>query len=130
MRARWLAIPVTLTILLVFIIFVPLVQTPGGTSIGCGPTGCVTVVQYTSISYAYGGWGAFYQTGVNGYSVDEWVCFCPAEVSGQYVQCCVAPLAWIIWPVVGLLSLVDLVSLVIITRKLAKDRQPEPSAIG
>jgi carbohydrate-selective porin OprB len=117
MKIRWLAtIPVSLTFLLVFIIFIPVVQTLGGTYTSSSPTGSVVATQYASISYAYGGWGAIFQTGVNWYNVNGWMCSCPDNST----ECCIAPFAGIIWTVVGLLSLADLLSIVVITRRLTR----------
>ena len=113
---RWLfaAVPVGLTLLLAFILFVPVVLAPGdGTMTECNPQTCVVgIQQYESVSYAYGGWGAVFQTGVNWYRVDGWVCMCPAEVSGHIVPCCVPPYGWLIWSVVWLLAGADLVGVV------------------
>lgn len=114
MKTHWLAaIPVSLTFLLVFIIIMPAVQSQGRTLTECSPTRCVTVVQFESISHAFGGWGAVFQTGVNWYYVGGWVCNCPANAT----ECCVAPFASIVWTVVGILFLVDLLSIVVITQK-------------
>ncbi len=116
-RPGRIAVPVSLTLLLVFIVFVPVVQSPGGgTHDECGQGGCINnIVQYESISYAYGGWGAVFQTGVNWYNVNGWVCSCPAQVEGRpNVQCCVPPFAGVVWPATGLLLLADLVSIAIV----------------
>ncbi len=132
MKAHWLAtIPVGLTFLLVFIIFVPAMQSQGGgTHTECSPTGCVTVVQYESISYAYGGFGAVFQTGVNWYFVSEWVCSCPNNAT----NCCIPPFWRIVWPVLGLLSLGDLLSIIVITRRLKlsvkEGKSKEKSRLG
>lgn len=115
MKTRWLAtIPVGLTLLLVFIIFVPALQ--GGTH----TEDSLNIVQYESISYAYGGWGALFQTGVNWYDVNGWVCSCPPNAT----ECCVPPFGGIVWTVVGLLSLADLLSIVVITRRLTRKTTP------
>ena len=76
-----ISIPVIITAVLVAIVLVPSVPTPGGTFTECGPAPsyCGKVVRYGSLSYAYGGFGATYQTGVNSYSVQGWVCSCPAQ---------------------------------------------------
>lgn len=69
-------------------------------------------MQYDSISYAYAGWGAYYQTGVNYYMLQGWMCSCPANA----VACCVPPLGWIIWPIIVGLLATDIASIVIINR--------------
>jgi hypothetical protein len=111
MKTRWLAaIPVALTFLLVFIIFVPIVQSQaGGIFTECEPRRCVTVVQYESISYAFGGWGAVFQTGVDWYHVGGWACSCPMNATA----CCVPPFAGIIRDVIGFLAVTDLASMII-----------------
>ncbi len=120
MKTYWLAaIPVSLTLLLVFIIFVPVIREPSnGIWTDCNGQICVSnIVQYESISYAYGAWGAVFHTGVNWYYVSGWVCYCTINAT----NCCVAPFAGIIWPVVGLLFLADLLSIVVITRRLTRE---------
>lgn len=118
------AVPLGLTVLLVFAIFVPVVPSQGGGSMTeCSPHGCITdIAQYESVSYAYGGWGAIFQTGVNWYFANGWVCSCPAETAGHVVQCCVPPFAGVVWPAMGLLALADLVSLAVIALNLTRFR--------
>ena len=106
-------LPVVLSILIVFILFVPVVRLPGyaWTSV-CGPHGCVSdIVQYESISYAYGGFGAVFQTGVNWYNVNGWMCMCPAETATSHVPCCVPPYADVIWPALVIMLAVDIGSI-------------------
>lgn len=118
------AVPLGVAVLLVFIIFVPVVPSQGGGSMtGCSPHGCMTdIVRYESVSCAHGGWGAAFQTGVNWYLVDGWVCSCPAEMPGHIVPCCVPPLAGVVWPAIGLLAVADLVSLAVIALDLTRFR--------
>ena len=105
MKKRWfLFVLLALTASLVLVLLVPVVLDPsfahGGTSMVCSPRGCISFVQYDSISYAYGGWGAYFQTGVNYYTVSGWFCSCPAESPGHYIPCCVPPYAGTVWPIV------------------------------
>ena len=105
MKLRWLLlIPIVLASVVVFVLFVPVVLDPsfasGGTAMVCHASTCISFVQYDSISYLYGGWGAYFQTGVNYYTVQGWTCFCPPEQPGHYVPCCVPPYAGVVWPVV------------------------------
>ena len=105
LKRRWLlSILVALTAGFVLVLFAPVVLDPnfanGGIAMVCSTRGCVSLVQYDSISYAYGGWGAYFQTGVNVYTVNFWVCMCPAQPPGQTIPCCVPPYAGIIWPIV------------------------------
>ena len=117
MRIRWVAVPVSFALLLAFILFVPVVRSSGGESV-CGTDGCIHgIVQYESMSYAYGGWGAFFQTEVNWYVVDGWVCSCPAVTS---VPCCVPPFSWIVWPVVDSLVVGSVFSAFLVTRRTPK----------
>jgi hypothetical protein len=132
MRARKvivMLIPAIITAILVTVILVPSVPTPGGSYAACGPAPsyCGQVVQYGSLTYAYGGFGAVYQTGVNSYSVEGWVCFCPAQTAGNVVPCCVPPMAGLIWPAVGVLVLADGISIVILVVRFGP-RKPSPSS--
>src|SRR6266851_3887553 len=89
LKLRWLAVlPVVLTGALVMLLFVPIVVQPGSDHLVCSQGSCIAVRQYDSISYRYGGWGAYYQTGVNYYTVREWVCSCPQGLT----NCCLPPL--------------------------------------
>jgi hypothetical protein len=106
----FVAVSIVLAIALVFILFIPIVPQPGGRFEVCSSTGCISDVQYDSISYAYGGWGGYFQTGVNWYTVQSWVCFCPLETPGHIIPCCVPPFGAVIWPIVGLLLSGDVVS--------------------
>jgi hypothetical protein len=131
MRARKvivISIPAIITAILVAVVLVPSVLTPGGTHTVCGPAPsyCGQVVQYGSLSYAYGGFGAVYQSGVNSYSVESWVCSCPAQIQGKVVPCCVPPLAGLIGPAVGVLLLADTISLIILFVESGR-RKPSPS---
>jgi hypothetical protein len=111
MRRRWLLIPISLTFLLSFLLLVPFITQPGaGVSSICDSSGCVRFVQYESISYAYGGWGAVYDSGVNTYNLYPWICNCPIDAN---IPCCVPPYAAEIWPVAGLLLIADLISIVV-----------------
>lgn len=117
---KLLLIPACLTLLLVFMLFLPVIPTPNGSYTGCGPHGCVDVVQFGSISYTYGGWGALFQTGVNWYAVDGWMCSCPSNAS----NCCVPPYAGVVWGAVAVLFVVDLLSLLINRRWAATPKIP------
>jgi hypothetical protein len=75
----------------------------------------VTVVQYESTSYAFGGWGAVLQTGVSRYYVGGWMCSCPMNAT----MCCVPPFAGSVWTAVSLLALADLLTIVSINMILA-----------
>ena len=112
LRRLFLAIPLALTLLLVLIVFVPVVPNPGsGVTNVCGPGGCVKMVQYDSMSYAYGGMGAIFQTGTNVYQVTQWMCSCPPQ---NLANCCVPPLVHVVWPIVDFLVLIDLLSIGVI----------------
>ena len=107
-----------LTLLLIFVLFVPVVRSPGGGTMSvCGPHGCINnIIQYESISYAYGGWGAFFQTGVNWYAVQGWMCMEGA---------CVVPYYAAVWSVVSALLLADYLSfLVIVIRRSSVPELP------
>jgi len=113
LKRRWLAvIPVSLTLLLVFIIFVPVIQLNGMCAKG---SGCVNIVQYDSISLVFGGWGVGVQRGaINLVHVGFYICGgfgkCP-PTSGPYVS---------FWTGVGLLALADLVSVVLIAGRKSR----------
>ena len=88
---------------------------------------CVSnIVQYESISYAYGAWGAVFHTGVNWYYISGWACFCPANAT----ECCIPPFGGIVWTVIGILSLVDLLSIIFITRRLTRENCSAPKLSG
>lgn len=113
MRKRWYAVPLVLVFVLGFILFVPVVRPPGDTiSMSCHGSRCVQFVQYESISYAYGGSGAIFLTGVNQYSLTSWVCMCPADSSAP---CCAPPYTSITWPALGLLFVAVLISLAVVS---------------
>src|SRR5215471_17041937 len=102
-KIRWVTmLSVVIAIVIVVLLFVPVVpNSSGGTMTVCNSTGCIyNIVQYDSISYFYGGWGAYLQTGTYYYTVQGWLCSCPAEGPGQNIPCCVPPAAGIIWPLV------------------------------
>jgi hypothetical protein len=62
-RPRWSRIAGIVMIAgFLFFLFVPVYATPYGTFESCGPTGCGSHTQYTSLSYAYIGMGGVYQT--------------------------------------------------------------------
>ncbi len=113
LKARWLAIPpIVFTAALVLLLFVPIVVNSNATHQVCDPYGCVRVVQYESIGYAYGGWGAYYQTGVNYYTVQEWICSCPPNST----SCCIPPFQGIIEAIVVALLAADLGSIFLAVR--------------
>jgi hypothetical protein len=118
LKLSWvILVPVVLTAVLLIVLFAPVVLDPnfrnGGSAMVCGPNApgshtivCTSFVQYDSIAYAYGGWGAYFQTGVNYYTIQGWMCF----------EACVAPFGGIIWGLVAALLSADFVSLVFVTR--------------
>ncbi|HYY92202.1 MAG TPA: hypothetical protein VE955_09450 [Candidatus Dormibacteraeota bacterium] len=80
LKKRWVTIiPFVLSVVLVFIILIPVL--PRGQFTLCHGSDCVGVVQYDSISYDYGGWGAIGNTD-GYYSVESWMCSCPAVAPG------------------------------------------------
>ena len=112
---RLAILPVVFTGAVVVLLFVPIVLDPNfatGTLTVCNPNGCVTVVQYDSVSYAYGGWGAYYQTGVNHYTVQWWMCSCPPIST----NCCVPPFGGLILAIATVLLAADIISLVLVLR--------------
>ncbi len=108
-KRRLMLVPLVFSAILVFVVFIPVL--PSGQFTLCHASDCVNVVQYDSISYDYGGWGAIGNTD-GYYSVQSWMCFCPAEAPGQYVPCCVPPYADMIWPAVALLFAADVASVI------------------
>ena len=109
-----LSTAVVLTGILALTVLVPLTTSPGGGYRTCGPSRCIDVVQYESVSYAYGGWGGIFQSGVNIYSLNGWSCYCPASAVSNATPCCVPPFAYVLWPVLGLVLVADLGCLVAI----------------
>lgn len=136
-RTWFAATAVAASAVLLVLLFVPLVATPEGSFNVCGPSPsyCGKVVQYESLSYELGGTGALFQTGTNWYSFQSWMCSCPAETPGQSVPCCVPPLANVIWPAVGSLVLLDIVSLALLVEtgrrgqktRSVRHKEPEPA---
>ncbi len=87
MKTVWLTVPpIIFTVALALLLFVPIVDSGTGYT-ACNPSGCIQAHQYESIAYHYGGWGAYYQTGTNYYTVESWMCSCPSNAT----ICCVAP---------------------------------------
>ena len=122
-RTVAVAIPIILTTLLVVMFFVPVVPDANYTSGGnCDRSYCGPVAQYASLSYAYGGWGAWFQTGVNWYAVQSWRCMCPSNA----VNCCIPPYADVILPVVGVLFMLDILSAALLLRRKATIATPAP----
>ena len=118
MKSRWLAIlPIVFTVALLVLLFVPLVvdanfTTGTGTMMVCNANACVTVVQYDSVSYAYGGWGAYYQTSVNYYTVQGWICSCPPNST----SCCIPTYQGIIEAILTALLAADIGSIFLTVR--------------
>jgi hypothetical protein len=108
-------VPIVLTAVLIVMLFVPTVVDPSysrGTVRECNPTACYTVVQYDSISYEYGGWGALYQSGINTYFVGGLPpCPCPLGVT----NCCIPPDAGIVWTIVWTILAADIASALFVT---------------
>ncbi len=116
LKARRLAIlPIVFTVALLVLLFVPIVVDAGfttGTMMVCNANGCVRVVQYDSVSYAYGGWGAYHQTGVNYYTVEGWICSCPPNST----SCCIPPFQGIIAAILRVLLATDIGSIFLAAR--------------
>ena len=120
LKDRWLkAIPICLTLLLLFVLFAPVVQTPGGHYTSCNLENCVDVVQYGSISYTYAGVGAIFQTGVNWYSWESLTCNCPNNVT----SCCALPYGGIVSGAILLLLLADCLSVFMVARRGNRGRR-------
>lgn len=119
---------VLLTGALAFILLVPVTETPNGRYTECDPNGCVNVVQYQSISYAYGGWGGVFQSGVNLYSLNGWSCSCPAATAGHVLPCCIPPLAYVLWPILGLVFIGDLGCVAVAARVSGRSHRVSASA--
>jgi hypothetical protein len=129
LKLRWVILfPIILTAVILIILFAPIVLDPsfanGATAMTCGPKPrgsqnivCTSFVQYDSIAYLYGGWGAYFQTG-GYYTIESWLCGGP----------CVAPFAGIIWGSVTMLLGADLVSVVFVIRR--KDPWPINLTLG
>ncbi len=87
MKTIWLTIPpIIVTAAVALLLFVPIVDSGNGYTV-CDPGGCIQAHQYESIAYHYGGWGAYYVTGTNYYTVESWICLCPSNPT----NCCVPP---------------------------------------
>jgi hypothetical protein len=104
-------------LLLIFIVYVPVLKERGQTGnwIECTGFGhCFEhVVQYESITYAYAGYGAFFQTGVNWYDIMQVMCFGPPVYHcPDPMDCCAFPLRGVVWAIVGLLWILDLLCIV------------------
>jgi hypothetical protein len=122
LKLRRVVIPVCLTILLAYILFAPVVKSPGGGSMSsCDSHGCTyNIEQYESISYAYGGWGAYFQTGVNDFVVTGWMC---------YLVPCVPQYYGVVWSVVLVLLIADVLSFLVIARRWSSaTKLPTPQA--
>jgi len=131
-KARWPSrLSVALSLLLVFMIFVPVIHHLGdgnACEYGLGTSNrCVAVFQYDSISMVFGGAGAvfgtFGPTDVNDYHVTVFTCGYGCPLGNTYMQAFLAvfPFALMFWTVLALLVLADF-ALIIIKRRLTREK--------
>ena len=119
-KRKLILVPTVFSAVLVFVVFVPVL--PSGQFTLCHASDCVGVVQYDSISYNYGGWGAIAHTD-GYYSVESWICFpTPVATGGQIIPNCVPPYADIMWFAVALILAADVASVIAVMGWIPKWR--------